>query len=69
MAELIIWITWCYLYIGMGMALIFLLFGIERVNREARGCYLFRILLIPGVIGLWPLVGWRWFHLERGRKS
>ena len=69
MAEIIVQIVWGYLFIGLGVAAVFLSFGLGRVDEEARGAYLFRILLIPGVIGLWPLVGWRWFQISRRQKS
>ena len=35
---------------------------------DARGAYVFRPLLVPGVVLLWPLVLWRWQVLERDRE-
>ena len=53
-------------YLGLTVAIIFLVIGIDRIDENARGAYAFRPLLIPGIIVLWPLVAWRWFQLERG---
>lgn len=53
-----------WLYTGAGVAIVFLMFGIGRVDDEARGSYIFRPLLVPGVLLLWPLVVWRWVQAE-----
>jgi len=52
---------------GALLALVFLLWGIDRVDPSARGAYTFRPLLIPGLVLLWPLVAARWLALERRR--
>ena len=52
---------------GLAVATLFLAWGIDRVEDNARGAFVFRPLLIPGVALLWPLVLWRWGALERGR--
>lgn len=49
---------------GACVALIFLTIGLDRIDEDARGAYVFRPLLIPGVMLLWPLVLWRWWQLE-----
>ena len=51
-------------WIGAAVALVFLTIGMDRVDEDARGAYVFRPLLIPGVLVLWPLVLWRWWQLE-----
>ena len=56
-----------YLTAGLVLALFFVVFGIDRVTPQARGSWLFRLLVIPGVVGLWPLVLVRWIRLERNR--
>ena len=45
---------------GLLCAAAFLTVGIGRVDHSAEGSHLFRPLLIPGVVLLWPLVLWRW---------
>lgn len=54
-----------YGFAGLVFAAVFLPLGIGRISPEARGSYLFRLLILPGVVGLWPLVLWRWIVLER----
>lgn len=51
---------------GLGVAAIFLTVGMGRVEPNARGSWVFRPLLLPGVVLLWPLVLWRWAVLEVG---
>lgn len=53
--------------IGLGVAAVFLTIGMDRIDDDARGAYVFRPLLIPGIVLIWPLVLWRWFALETGR--
>ena len=55
---------WCW--IGVGVAVLFLLFGIHRVDDDANGAVAFRPLLIVGVVLILPLVLWRWYVLARG---
>lgn len=59
-AETIITVARWYLAAGGVVALIFLTYAVGRIDESARGSYLFRILLIPGAVGLWPLVLWAW---------
>lgn len=65
MAELIVLAATVYLVAGAVVAAVFLLFGIDRVDPQARGAYAFRPMIAPGVVLLWPLVLHRWVALER----
>lgn len=56
---------WCS--IGAILALIFLTIGIDRIDEDAQGAYVFRLLLIPAILLIWPLVMWRWYILESKR--
>ncbi len=58
-----------WLMIGGVVALLFLTIGIDRIDEDARGAYIFRPLLVPGVLLIWPLVLWRWYALETGRAD
>jgi hypothetical protein len=51
--------------VGLAVAALFLVFGLERIDPAARGAYAFRPLLVPGIVLLWPLVLWRWRALAR----
>ena len=53
-----------YATVGMAVAAVFLTLGIGSVVADARGSYVFRLLLIPGTILLWPLVLRRWARLR-----
>lgn len=63
-AALIIDLAGWWLIAGAVVAAVFLTFGIDRVDEDARGAYAFRPLLIPGILLIWPMVLWRWMRLE-----
>jgi hypothetical protein len=67
MAAGIVHAAMAYGAAGAILAVVFLLWGIDRVDPSARGAYAFRPLLIPGLVLLWPLVAARWLALERRR--
>ncbi|MEO1611077.1 MAG: hypothetical protein AAFU55_01780 [Pseudomonadota bacterium] len=56
-------------WIGVAVAAVFLTIGIDRIDENARGAYVFRPLLFPAVLLIWPLVLWRWAVLETGRDD
>jgi hypothetical protein len=58
-----------YLYAGAAISAVFLLFGLGRLDENAQGAWVFRPLLIPGVLLIWPLVIWRWSVLSRGEQK
>ena len=66
-ASLLVSLAGWWGWIGLAVAILFLGFGIDRVDENARGAYVFRPLLLPGVVLLWPLVLWRWYVLETGQ--
>jgi hypothetical protein len=68
-AESILLLVQYYAMVGAVVAAAFLLIGVGRISPEARGSYLFRLLVLPGVVGLWPVVLWRWFTLEREHRA
>lgn len=68
-AEAILIVLKGWAVIGAIVALVFLVIGIDRIDEDARGAYIFRPLLVPGVIIIWPLVLWRWYVLETGKDK
>ena len=58
-----------WLWIGAGVAVIFLFWGIDRIDEDARGAYVARPLFVPAILIIWPLVLWRWWILETGRDD
>ena len=67
-AELVVWLVrlWAaYLTAGGLFALGFCTRGVGAVDRAARGAGLgFRLVLVPGVALLWPLLAVRWLRGE-----
>ena len=56
-----------YIFAGLLFSVPFLLFGIQRLDPDARGWRIgFRIVLIPGLCVFWPLFAVRWV---RGRQA
>lgn len=68
-AEAIVMSVQAWGIIGALVAAVFLTIGIDRVDEDARGAYIFRPLLIPGVMLIWPLVLWRWWRIESQRAG
>ncbi len=68
-AETLVWIAQLWLTAGAVVAALFLLIGMDRIDEDARGAYVFRPLLVPAVLLIWPLVLWRWAVLETGRDN
>ena len=68
-AAIIVFLVKTYAALGALVAAVFLLWGVDRVEPSARGAYVFRPLVAPGVIVLWPLVLWRWRMLERAKAA
>lgn len=50
-----------YAVAGVVFALVFLLLGLTRIDHGAKGAGLgFRLMILPGLIVLWPLMLVRW---------
>lgn len=65
MAADLIWLAQVYLGLGAVSAAAFLAIGIDRVDENARGVWIFRPFLIPGILLIWPLVLLRWWQIVR----
>lgn len=59
-AESVLAIAQAYAFGGVFVALAFLLFGLDRIDPAARTSYMFRALIFPGLVLIWPVVIWRW---------
>lgn len=66
-AETLLWIIELWALAGLALAAVFLTVGLDRVEPNARRSFVFRPLLLPATVILWPLVAWRWWVLETGR--
>ena len=52
-----------YLVLGIAFALPFVLRGVASIDDSAReASWGFRILILPGVIALWPVMLIKWLH-------
>ena len=67
MAAMIVDVAMVYGAVGLVLAAVFLLWGIDRIDPASEGSYAFRPLLVPGIVLLWPAVLVRWAWLERQR--
>ena len=66
-AETLVLLVQIWGGIGALVALVFLVWGIDQIDEDAREAVAFRPLLIPGILILWPLVLWRWYVLATGQ--
>lgn len=55
-AEWVIWGLGGWLAIGLLVGVPFVLFGLGRVDPDAKGSWTFRPVILPGVAALWPIV-------------
>lgn len=61
MAVALVWAVTIYALLGLLFAVAFVSVGVTRVDAAARGTGLgFRLLILPGVVALWPLLLQRW---------
>jgi hypothetical protein len=57
-----------YCATGIFFGVLFITYGISRVDPVARGARLgFRVIVLPGVVALWPFLLIRW--ARRGGKQ
>ena len=68
-ADTILMLVEIWTWAGLAVTAVFLTVGMDRVEPNARSSFVFRPLLIPRTVILWPLVLWRWWVLETGRDA
>jgi hypothetical protein len=80
-AQFVVGVFEAYVLAGAAFALMFLPRGLTRLDpRVAAAPKTLRLLLLPGVVALWPLFAWRWIagahepiednpHRAKARKS
>lgn len=71
LAEGILTAVGLYFATGLVFALLFLAFGLRRVDAlAADGSAGFKALIFPGIVGLWPIVLLLWLNaLATGRRT
>ena len=61
LARIVVWIAGTYLTLGLVFAVPFVLRGVQRIDPVAReGTWGVRLIIVPGVTLLWPLLARRW---------
>ena len=65
MAAFITTVCEIWLAIGGLVGIWFIIWPIGRIDPAARGAYVFRLLLLPGLALLWPFVLYRWRALSQ----
>lgn len=70
-AEMILSAAGAYVLAGLVFALLFLVFGLRRVDAlAADGSSAFKALILPGIVGLWPIILLLWLNaLATGRRT
>ena len=67
-AELFVGALSAYTLAGAAFAVAFLLLGVHRVDPVAEHSSIgFRLIVVPGVVALWPLLLSRWLKVSRSR--
>jgi hypothetical protein len=60
-ARLLVVALGAYVTLGLLFAIAFVTAGVQRIDPVARGTGIgFRLLILPGVVALWPLLARRW---------
>lgn len=55
-----------YLVAGLAFTIAFHIRGLPRVDPATRGTSLFfKLIITPGVVALWPVLGWLWLRAAR----
>jgi hypothetical protein len=64
--EVILSLIAAYLGCGALFGVAFVTVGVARVDAAARqSSWLFRLLIYPGSVALWPYLAARWLHAPR----
>ena len=68
LAHGVLWALGTYVSIGIAVGVPFVITGIGRVDAAARHTsWTFKLIVLPGVVALWPLAAARWARSGRGR--
>ncbi len=60
-AEVVVSALEAYTLAGLGFAALFLPRAVARLDPRVAGApKTLRVLILPGIVALWPLFAWRW---------
>ena len=80
-AQVVVAALEAYAVAGVGFALLFLPRAVARLDPRVAGApKVLRLLILPGIVAMWPLFAWRWVtgapapiehnpHRARARES
>jgi len=75
-AQFVVGAFEAYVLVGVAFALMFLPRGVTRLDPRVAGApKTLRLLILPGIVALWPLFAWRWIagednpHRAKARES
>jgi hypothetical protein len=61
LANALVYTLAAYAILGLMFALPFVIWGVQRLDSEAKGSGIgFRLLIVSGVTALWPMLLYRW---------
>ena len=67
MVSILLFIVGLYVAVGLLVGLAFVLRGVNRVDAAAgQSPVVFRVVIWPGCVGLWPIVLWKWINAGKG---
>jgi len=67
MSTILLLILGLYVAFGFLVGLGFVLRGVNRVDPVAADSpWVFRVVILPGCVGLWPVVLWKWVRAGKG---
>lgn len=70
MVSAILLVMLIYAAVGALFAVPFVWWGMERVDLAARSApWTFRLLVLPGVAALWPLMTLKWYRAWSGGRN
>lgn len=59
-----------YVAVGLLVGLGFVFFGVNLVDPVAKDSpFVFRVAILPGCVGLWPVVLLKWFRAGKGATA
>lgn len=68
-AQWVLMLVMAYGAMGLVFGLVFISFGVTAVDPAARASrWTFRLLMLPGVVMLWPLMAARWLRARAAER-
>ncbi len=62
-AVILVRLVYAYAIVGIVFAIAFVILGVQKIDHRAKSSsWGFRLVILPGVAGLWPLVLTRWIR-------